>query len=173
MPPGTLRSHSWEPKKNQQVCSRSVAVEVCLKSPFVGFSFARLLFMMQPKWIFLLQLLMIVLEMLYWVVSTIKRWSWSYGSSISTIMSELTLMMSAVEECLDCCSKNAAASAELILAELFVLVVKLLLMYSVGVVCRFLLCTGCQRAACSLIWRNCMQESWITFVLIAFDFAHF
>ena len=66
-------------------------------------------------------------------------------------MSELTLMMSTVEECVHCCSKNAAASAEVILVEVFVVVVKFLLMSSVGVVCRLLLCTSCQRAACSII----------------------
>ena len=66
-------------------------------------------------------------------------------------MSDLTLMMSAIEECADCCSKNAAASAEIILAEVFVVVVKFPLMSSVGVVCRLLLCTSCQRAACSVI----------------------
>ena len=57
--------------------------------------------------------------------------------------------MCAVEERLDCCSKNAAASAEVILDELFVLVVKFLLMSSVGVVCVLLLCTGCPDAAYS------------------------
>ena len=72
-------------------------------------------------------------------------------SSISTSMSELTLMMSTVEECVYCCSKNAATSAEVILAEVFVVVVKFLLMSSIGVVCRLLLCTSCQRAACSVI----------------------
>ena len=67
-------------------------------------------------------------------------------------MSVLTLIMSAVDECVDCCSKNDdAAFAEVILAEVFVVAVKFLLMSSVGVVCRLLLCTGCQRAACSVI----------------------
>ena len=60
-------------------------------------------------------------------------------------MSVLTLIMSAVDECVDCCSKNAVASSEVILAEVFV-VLKFMLMSSVGVVCRLLLCTGCQRA---------------------------
>ena len=71
--------------------------------------------------------------------------------SISTSMSDLILMMSAIEECVDCCSKNAAFSAEVNLAEVFVFVVKFLLMSSVGAVCRLLLCAGCQRAACSVI----------------------
>ena len=71
-------------------------------------------------------------------------------SSISTIISELTVM-SAVEEFVDCCSKNAAASAEVIPAEVFVVLVKLLFMSSVGVVCRLLLCTGCQCASRSVI----------------------
>ena len=74
-------------------------------------------------------------------------------------MSELTLMMSTVEECVYCCSKNAATSAEVILAEVFVVVVKFLLMSSIGVVCRLLLYTSCQRAACSVIRKNCMLES--------------
>ena len=81
---------------------------------------------------------------------------------ISISMSELTLMISVVEEMVDCCSKNAAASAEVILDELFVIVQKILLMSSIGVVYRLLLCTGCQRAACSVI-QKCMQESWIAF----------
>ena len=51
-------------------------------------------------------------------------------SSISTSMSDLILIMSAVEECVDCCSKSAAASAEVILAEFFVVFVKFLLMSS-------------------------------------------
>ena len=72
-------------------------------------------------------------------------------SSISTSMFVLTLIRSAVDECVDCCSKNSVASSEVILAEVFVVVVKFLLMSSVGVVCRLLLCTGCQRAACSVI----------------------
>ena len=72
-------------------------------------------------------------------------------SSISTSMSDLTLMMSAIEERVDCCSKNAAVSAKVILAEVFVFVVKFLLVSSVGVVCRLLLCAGCQRVACSVI----------------------
>ena len=72
-------------------------------------------------------------------------------------MPGLTLLISAIEECVDCCSKNAVASSEVILAE--VLVVKFLLMSSVGVVCRLLLCTGCQRAACSVIRKNCMLVS--------------
>ena len=72
-------------------------------------------------------------------------------SSISTGMCELTWMLSTVKECVYCCSKKAAASAEVILAEVFVVVVKFLLMSSVGVVCRLLLCTSCQRAACSVI----------------------
>ena len=93
-------------------------------------------------------------------------------SSKSTSMSELTLMMSTNEECVDCCLKTAAASAEVILAEVFVVVVKFLLMSSVGVVCRLLLCAGCQRAASSVIWNNCTLESWIAFVLIAFDCVH-
>ena len=42
-------------------------------------------------------------------------------SSISTSMSDLTLMMFAIEECVDCCSNNAAVSAEVILAEVFFL----------------------------------------------------
>ena len=71
-------------------------------------------------------------------------------SSISTSMSDLTLMMSSVEECVDCCSKTTVVSAEVILAEVF-FVGKFLLMSSVGVVCRLLLCAGCQRAACSVI----------------------
>ena len=37
-------------------------------------------------------------------------------------MSDLTLMISAIEECSDCCSKNAGVSAEVILAEVFVFV---------------------------------------------------
>ena len=68
-------------------------------------------------------------------------------------MSDLTLMMSSIEEFVDCCSKNAAVSAEVILAEVFVFVEKFLLMSSVGVVCRLLLYTGCQCASCSVI-RN-------------------
>ena len=62
-------------------------------------------------------------------------------------MSELTLMMSAVEEVVDCCSKDAAAHAEILPEEVCVVVVKFLLMSSVGVVCILLLYTGCQRAA--------------------------
>ena len=77
---------------------------------------------------------------------------------ISISMSELTLMISVVEEMVDCCSKNAAASAEVFLDELFVIVQKLLLMSSIGVIYRLLLCSGYQRAACSVI-QNCMQES--------------
>ena len=62
-------------------------------------------------------------------------------------MTELTLMMSAVEKLVDCCSKYAAANAEILLDEVCAVVVKFLLMSSVGVVCILLLCTGCQRAA--------------------------
>ena len=60
-------------------------------------------------------------------------------------------MMSAIEKFVDCCSRNAAASAEVILAEVFVVVVIFLLMSSVGVVCRLLPCTSCQRSSCSVI----------------------
>ena len=48
--------------------------------------------------------------------------------------------------------QKTGASSEVILAEVCV-AVKCLLMSSVGVVCRLLLCTGCQRAACSVIWK--------------------
>ena len=68
-------------------------------------------------------------------------------------MSDLSLIMSAIEKCVDCSSKKAAVSAEIILAEVFVFVVKFLLMSSVGVVCRLLLCTACQFAACSVILK--------------------
>ena len=78
-------------------------------------------------------------------------------SSISTSMSALTLIISAVDECVDCFSKNAVASSEVILAEVFV--VKFLLMSSVGVVCRLLLCIDCQPAACSVMRKNCMLVS--------------
>ena len=66
-------------------------------------------------------------------------------------MSVLTLMMSAVEECVDCCSKNDVASTEVTLVEVFVVVVKILLMSSISVVRRLLLCSGCERAACTLL----------------------
>ena len=66
-------------------------------------------------------------------------------------MSDLTLTMSAIEECVDCYSKNAAVSADSVLAEVFVFVVKFLLISSVCVVCRLLLFAGCQRAASSVI----------------------
>ena len=62
-------------------------------------------------------------------------------------------LMSAVGEFVDCCSKNAAAFVEVIPAEVFLVVVKFLSMSSVVVVCRFLLCTGFQCAACSVIWK--------------------
>ena len=68
-------------------------------------------------------------------------------------MSEMTLMMPATVELVDCCSKIAPASAEVILAEVFVVVVKLLFISSVGIVCRLLLCTDCQCASCSVIWK--------------------
>ena len=74
-------------------------------------------------------------------------------------MSELTLMMSTVAECVDCCSQSAAASAEVFLAEVFVVVVKFLLMSFVGVVCRLLLCSSCQRAACSVIESGMLENS--------------
>ena len=81
---------------------------------------------------------MILLITLYWVVSSKKNADREVmDSSISTSMSEMTLMMSAAEELVDCCSKNAAASAGVIFAEKFVVVVKFLFMSSFGVVCRF------------------------------------
>ena len=115
---------------------------------------------------------MTLLQMLYWVVSSIKRWYWSYGPVhlYKYVSSDFDNV---------CCwwmcwllFKNAVASSEVILAEVFV-VVEFLLMSSVGVVCRLLLSTGCQRAACSVIGKNCMLVSWIAFVLIAFDCVQF
>ena len=72
---------------------------------------------------FLLQLLTIPLEMLYWVVSSKNADLEDIDSSISTSMSDLIMMISAVEESFECYLKNAAAAAEVILDELFVLIV--------------------------------------------------
>ena len=84
--------------------------------------------------------------------------------SISPSMSELTLKMSAFEEFVDCCSKNAAANAEIILDDVFVIVVKFLLMSFFCVVCRLFLCTGRQRLLRELYERTvCLKVEWYFF----------
>ena len=107
----------------------------------------------------------------YWVVSSLKRWSWSFG--LVHIYKYLWADFDYVcywrmrwllfKKCCCFCWNNSSSSI-CFCREISV---------DIGVVCRLLLCAGCQRAASSVIWKNCTLESWITFVLIAFDCVHF
>ena len=173
--PGTLGAHFWAPKIRKFVVnllllksawSRSLSSRRGLFCSVVSFGAGELYSFFSCWWI----CSNVVLSNVLIKTLIVMLWTRPYLQ----VCLKILLWCLLLTNWLTADQKNAAASAEVILAEVFIVVVKFLLMSSVGVVCRLLMCTGCQCTPCIVIWKlwavklNCVL-CWLRFIVYSYS----